>query len=155
MLKKPDFTPQEQEIDQKAPINNVLQAKQEGKIVNNGENTVVTAPSLVNESPQDKMLLIRNKRAYNSFKSMVKRGKFTNAVISSKLLGVTRQTIVSWLNTKPIIEAMNEDVNKYISTIASSKDWKAQAYLLDKVIDNDKNTSEHTTTLNNLIQINI
>lgn len=155
MLVKPPMEHQPPAIDEKPPINNVLEAKAIENANNSGEISAVTAPSLINQNPQDnKMILIRKKREYKAFMKLIKQGKYTSAQITSKVLGVDRSTILEWLHTPKVLEVMNNEINEYVGKISSSKDWKAQAYLLDKVIDNDKQ-SEHTTTLNSLIQINV
>lgn len=156
MLVKPPMETQPQEIVENPPIQSVNEVEN-GKIIeNNGEISAYHAPSLTNQTPQDnKAILIRKKREYKAFLRLIKQGKYTSAQITSKLLGVDRSTILEWLHTPMVLQCMNEEVEGYVSKISSSKDWKAQAYLLDKVIDNDSKSEQSNTTLTNLIQINI
>lgn len=96
---------------------------------------------------------IRLKRQYKAFIRIVKEGKFTSAVVSARVLGVSRQTIADWLQTPKVINAMDEEVESYISKIKQAKDWKASAYLLDK-LDYDKGKESNITDLSQLIVIN-
>lgn len=139
------------------PTNISLQAiKTEEKVLNSGEISATSAPLVTSQNPPiDNKVLIRKKREYKAFMKLIKQGKYTSAKITSKILGVDKTTILEWLHTPMVVEAMNTEIDSYVSRINVSKDWKAQAYLLDKVIDSDKQGTEHTTTLNNLIQINI
>jgi hypothetical protein len=96
---------------------------------------------------------IKKKKEYRTFIRLIKANKFTTAILTAKTLGVERNTINQWLSTKPCVLAMNETISKYISDIEVSKDWKAKAYLIDKIIPDDKK-EENTVDLKQLIVIN-
>jgi len=124
-------------------------------IIENNDHKVIKQNASIlsnNENPKD--LIIRNKKAYKRFIKLVKTGKFTTAMLSAKLIGVQRNTIMEWLKTKAVMAVMNEEINTYISKISGSKDWKAQAYLLDKTLGDDDKEKDTTVQLTNLIQIN-
>ncbi len=97
---------------------------------------------------------ITKKKQYKQFYKLVKAGKFTTAILSAKTIGVTRQTIGEWLDTPIIQKALQEDVDEYVRKIKTSQDWKASAYLLDKVTDKDTNAASQTPNLKQLIVIN-
>ena len=97
---------------------------------------------------------IRHKWKYIKFKRLVKKGSYTSARLMAKILQVDKDTIYKWLMTKPIQEALASEINNFTSKIGKSKDWKAQAYLLDKIIDDDKDREESKQDLKQLIVIN-
>lgn len=137
--------------DNQIPTNISLQATStEQKPI----NTIETVQNNIIPPVSNNELIIKKKKQYRQFIRLIKQGKFTTAMLTSKILGVQRNTIMEWLETRQAKEAMSLEVNTFVDKISNAKDWKAQAYLLDKVIDNDKQ-SEHTTTLNSLIQINV
>lgn len=141
---------QPQEIVEKAPKIDELPLQAIEKPINN-----IESPQNKIESPlSNNELIIRKKKQYRQFIKLIKEGKFTTAMLTSKLLGVQRNTIMEWLETPKVKAVMNEEVNTFVSKISTSKDWKAQAYLLDKLDDKDS-TKDTPITLNNLIQINI
>ncbi|OGK19008.1 hypothetical protein A3D80_03520 [Candidatus Roizmanbacteria bacterium RIFCSPHIGHO2_02_FULL_40_13b] len=109
--------------------------------------------SSIQTTETKELAFIRLKREYKAFTSLVKDGKFTTAMISARILGVSRATIAEWLKTPRIQQAMDEEVDNYISKIKEVKDWKASAYLLDK-LDNDKGKESGITDLSQLIVIN-
>jgi hypothetical protein len=154
MLVKPPMIQQPQVELQKPLSNTDLPLQAEAILVNtNTELQQAEKPLVTQTPPENKILLIRKKREYKAFMKLVKQGKYTSAYVSSKLLGVDKNTILEWLHTPKVIECMNTEIDSFVSRINVSKDWKAQAYLLDKVIDNDKDTEQHIT-LNSMIQVN-
>lgn len=96
---------------------------------------------------------IRKKLIFNKFVKLVKKGGYTSARLIAKSLGVHKDTILEWSNTSKVKEALGTDIATYVLNIKRNKDWKASAYLLDKVLDQDKGT-EQTINLTNLIQVN-
>ena len=82
---------------------------------------------------------------------LLKQGKYTSAILTSKILGIDRSTILEWLQTPLAIKEMHEEVNTYIGKISTSKDWKAQAYILDKTLGDD--SKEKTVDIQNIILI--
>lgn len=151
----PPEVPQPQAIVEKAPIKDELPLQGIDNTENSTENTITIPPSqVIQNPPEDKVILIRKKREYKAFMKLIKQGKYTSAYMTSKLLGVDKGTIQSWLHTPKVLEVMNSEIDSYVSRINVSKDWKAQAYLLDKLEDKD-NIKDTPVTLNNLIQINI
>ena len=118
------------------------------------QNIQESSSSIVDNDLQSKELQrIVKKKQYRQFVAMVRQGKFTSAMVTAKILGVSRPTIAEWLQTKKVQKAMQYDVNNYISKIQSSKDWKAQAYLLDK-LEGTKEEEETKQELKQLIVIN-
>jgi DNA-directed RNA polymerase subunit N (RpoN/RPB10) len=83
--------------------------------------------------------IVYKKHIYKQFLKMIKDDKFTTAIMSAKILGVERHTIRKWLLTPKISEVMSAKVNQYISRIEQSEDWRANAYLLDKIAPEEKN----------------
>lgn len=96
---------------------------------------------------------IRKKLLYNKFVKLVKKGGYTSSRLIAKSLGVHKDTIMEWSNTSKVKEALSEDVASYVKNIKVNRDWKAQAYLLDKITEDDDKT-EQVINLTNLIQVN-
>lgn len=139
MLVKPPMELQPQQIDEKAPINNVLEAKSIENEKNNGETSVVTAPSIIGQPvTEDKEIVIRKKAQYKAFMKLIKENKYTTAILTARVLGVNKNTITDWLNTPKVKEAMRITYHRYISDIEASKDWNSKKYLIDKLEDKDK-----------------
>jgi len=150
----PPEVPQPQEIVEKAPKIDDLPLQGTINTENREENTMTIPPSqVIQNPPEDKSILIRKKREYKAFMKLIKQGKYTSAYMTSKLLGVDKGTIQSWLHTPKVLEVMNTEIDSYVSRINVSKDWKAQAYLLDKLEDKDS-TKDSTVNINNMIQVN-
>ena len=149
MFIKPPIEQQPQEIYEKAPKIDELPL-QAIEIVKNNDEIMVPAPPITNLSNEPH---IRKKRQYKAFMKLIKEKKYTTALLTSRHLGVDRSTIQAWLDTKVVRAVMESEYNDYIDKIQVSKDWKAQAYLLDKLEDRD-NLKDTTVTLTNLIQVN-
>jgi len=115
--------------------------------VSNGNE--LTTNKLDNNLPQR----INKTKEYKTFIKLIKKDKFTTAMYTAKLLGVTRQTIATWLRTPSVIKAMNSTIEEYIEDIEQSKDWKAKAYLMDK-LEGNKEEQESKQELKQLIVIN-
>lgn len=155
MLVKPEFTTHAQET---APIiiNPSLQSTstEQGQMELNKTEGELTNPNPPQIQPISKEELVYKKREFKAFKKLIREGKYTSAIISSKLLGVDKGTILKWIHMPSVLALQQTEINNYVSDIAHSKDWKAKAYLLDKLEDKD-NTKDTPITLNNLIQINV
>lgn len=96
---------------------------------------------------------IKLKIQYNAFLKALKRQDFTTAYMMAKALNVSQQTISLWLRTPKAIKIMQQDINYYIQKIRAAKDWKAQAYLLDKITSgNDDNKPSSMIGLNIIVQ---
>ena len=129
----------------------VLEVKENNQNITENKNIT---NSIVNDNFQGKELQrIVLKKQYKLFLKLIKSNKFTTAMVTAKILGVTRQTIQEWLKTPLALRSMNETINNYISDISVSKDWKAKAYLLDKIEDK-QDKQEQQIDLNQLIVIN-
>ena len=115
--------------------------------VSNGNE--LTTNKLDNNLPQR----INKTKEYKTFIKLIKKDKFTTAMYTAKLLGVTRQTIATWLRTPSVIKAMNSTIEEYIEDIEQSKDWKAKAYLMDK-LEGNKEEQNSKQELKQLIVIN-
>jgi hypothetical protein len=76
---------------------------------------------------------LRKRKEYARFKQLIRQGRYTTGVLASKACGVSRETITTWLNTKEVHDLFIQTADLYVSRIEVSKDWKAQAYLLDKI----------------------
>ena len=99
------------------------------------QNTPQTQ-SVMDESEGIDLAYIKKKKEYRAFIKLVKTGKITSAVMVAKALRVNPKTIGEWMNTPKIRAILNSEINSYVSSIASTPDWKAKAYLLDKLTDN-------------------
>jgi len=153
MLVKPDFKGQPQEIPQITPPKPLESTIIEKEVLHSEQNPTEITKLPRNELLQAKETIIRDKKAYKVFIKLVREGKFTTATIAARLTGVSRQTIARWLESKKVQEAIQSEVNQYVSDIKASKQWQAKAYLLDKLEDKD-NIKDSTVNLTNLIQIN-
>lgn len=99
--------------------------------------TIKPASLVKNNDDADRDIIIRKKRAYKIFLKLIKENKYTSAYATAKILGIQPLTIAKWMQTKQAIEAMNSKVSEYVSKIEASPDWKAQAYLFDKIMPNE------------------
>lgn len=90
---------------------------------------------------------IQKKVQYNSFLKALKKNDFTTAYMLAKALRISPDTIQNWLKTPKAIKIMQNDINEYVNKIRVAKDWKAQAYLLDKVTGADEVKQQTQTTL--------
>lgn len=150
----PPEVPQPQAIVENPPIKDELPLQAIEETVNSDTQLIQSEKPLLNQSPpEDKVILIRKKREYKAFMKLIKQGKYTSAYMTSKLLGVDKNTILQWLHTPKVLEVMNNEIDSYVSRINVSKDWKAQAYLLDKLEGTDS-TKDTQVSINNLIQVN-
>jgi hypothetical protein len=89
---------------------------------------------------------IYKKSKYTKLIKLIKLGNFVSVRITAQAIGISPQTMQEWLKTPSIIEAIREEIDCYVNKIRTNTDWKAQAYLLDKITK----TEEHGTA----IQIN-
>jgi len=131
----------------KTPSNNIIQAESIQKpieIVNNNQEQL---------NPIMPTKVIRLKKQYRDFMKLIKANKFVTAIQSARIIGVDQRTISEWLETPKALKLMNETSDKYIKDIEQNKDWKAKAYLLDKIEGTTKD-KEAAINLTNLIQVN-
>jgi len=149
----PPPIPQPQGIPQITPPKPLESTIIEKEVLHSEQNPTEITRLESNNIQQEEKIIIRDKRAYRAFIRLVKQGKYTSATIAARLTGVSRQTIARWLESKKVQEAMQSEVNQYVSDIKASKQWQAKAYLLDKLEDKD-NIKDSTVNLTNLIQIN-
>jgi len=110
--------------------------------------------TILNNNLQGKDLAFnRKKNEYKHFLKLIKQGKTITAGILAQTLGVSRQTIIEWYKTPKAIQSLAQDIDNNIEVIKESKDWRARAYLIDKVsvpLDNNETKSD----LKQLIVIN-
>ena len=97
---------------------------------------------------------IKKKIEYNAVLRALKKKDFTTAYMLAKTLRVSPEQVNKWLRTPKAIKIMQEDVNYYVTKIKKSKDWKASAYLLDKVtgVDDVKANASTMIGLNIIVQ---
>jgi len=126
-----DKTPTKPE--QKQPINNQIIKESIKNLKEANQNQDIE----VNKNLQ----YITNKKAYKTFLRLVRDNKFTTAIVASEITGVTRQTISKWLETPLVRQVMNNTINRYVDKIAQARDWKASAYLIDKLQGKEGNTT--------------
>lgn len=139
----PPEVPQPQAIIEKAPNIDVLPLQAIENVKNNGEITATSAPSIIGQPIQDSTeIQIRKKAQYRAFMKLIKDKKYTSAILSSRAIGVDKNTITLWLQTKKVRELLQETYSTYIDKIAESKKWQAQAYLLDKLEDKDNEKAQ-------------
>ena len=110
------------------------------------EGTVTNPASIDNNQLQ----YIRDKKKYKTFLKLIKKNKFTTAILAAEICGTTRQTIGKWLETPLAIKVMNSTLDNYISKVEGSKDWKAQAWLVDKLHKKDDITNIQVNMLDGL-----
>jgi len=133
--KKKPATKESKQEDIKTPPKTI---ENSSNIINNNQIEVKKPASIVsNNNNDDRDIIIRKKRAYKVFLRLIKENKYTSAYATAKILGIQPLTIAKWLQTKPAIEAMNNKVSEYVAKIEASPDWKAQAYLMDKIMPNE------------------
>lgn len=114
-------------------------------------------PSIVGQTPEEEkgiqLQRIVKKRQYRACIKLIKEGKFTSARAVSRILNVDWKTVNNWIKTPKALKSVEEEVNTYISKIQSSNDWKAQAYLLDK-LEGNRDEEVQGQTLQQMIVIN-
>lgn len=96
---------------------------------------------------------VRKKWTLVKFKRMIKKGGFISARLTAKALGVDKRTIEKWLQLPAVQRELASSISLYTKNIQKSKDWKAHAYLLEKVTGLDEEKSP-TNDLKQLIVIN-
>jgi hypothetical protein len=145
---------QPQEISEK-PVNIINNPLIRNELVANNDPEGIKQTDSKNalNTTESKEVIIRKKRQYNAFIKLIKQGKYTTGVLTARILGVDNHTISKWLNTSKVKLLMNNTYNKYINDIEQSKDWKAKAYLIDKLEGIDKEKL-HNTDMKQLIVIN-
>ncbi len=114
---------------------NVLNNVENGQIIKQNPSQILS-----NEIPIDDH--IHNKKAFRRFIKLIKEDKFTSAIITARTLGIGRATVYHWLSRPKVQELLEGTIDQYVSKIEKSKDWKAQAYLLDKLTPQDKEAPE-------------
>lgn len=140
---------------EEAPNNNISTLEEKPLNIDNNINKSLENQNKTDEitSPQVNVNYIRQKRIYKRFLKLIKGKNVVNGVIMADILGITRQTVYSWLDTPKAIQILQDNINTLTSKIQDNKDWKASAYLLDKLYDN-KEKEEHKQDLKQLIIIN-
>lgn len=127
------------------------------KVKETTQNIQEKSNSIVNQTPPEEKAIqlqrIVKKKQYRALQKMIREGKYTSAMVSARILGVDKTTILSWLKTPKLLRIMEDEVNNYVGKIQQSKDWKAQAYLLDK-LEGTKEDQETKQELKQLIVIN-
>lgn len=121
--------------------------KKEEKIIELNEKNKNTVTGSHTDTEVYNPAYIKKKIAYNAFLKALKRNNFTTGYMLSKALGVDPQTINLWCRTPKAIKIMQEDIDKYVNKISSAKDWKASAYLLDKITNTGEEDKSHATNL--------
>jgi len=152
MFIQPPPTKTPQNTKPQETTKNILEPKQ--VITNDKENQKIVLNNYkkINKIYNDDLTGMKKKKEFKRFIKLIKAGKFTSAVVTADILGVSRQTISLWLSHPIAQKAMNEEVEQYINKIKGSRDWKASAYLLDKITAKDLNKT-NDIDLSNLIVI--
>lgn len=128
----------------------VLVEKKEETSVNSTLNDVLNNPVGAIDYKEDQLYTpthIKKKVEYNAFLRALKKNDFTTAYMMAKALRVSPETIAQWLRTPKAVKIMQTDIQFYVEKIKASKDWKASAYLLDKVTGADEVKQQAQTTL--------
>jgi len=124
------------------------------KIVKNNKNSLKNSNNSTASilSPTERQPIIKKKIAYNRLIGMVKRGEYVTARLTAKALGISFNTVCSYINTKKLQEVAQENIGKYVDRIqkAGIKDWKASDRLLQYAMGA---AEEKNTTNNNVINV--
>lgn len=131
-----------------APINNYT--KLPNSLLKVKENTIKPVENQDKSSPLINFNHIRSKRIYKKFLKLIKGKRALNGVILADILGITRQTVYKWLDTPSAVEVLENNISELTNKIHSSKDWKASAYLLDKLYNKEDVTNIQVNTLDGL-----
>jgi len=128
--------------------------KNPSKTIIKPQETITKLNPITNNEQQGKELTFnRKKKEYKSFIKLIKQGKTIPATILAQTLGVNRSTIIEWYKTPQALKSLSEDINYHVENIKKSKDWRASAYLLDK-IGNNPEDQKSPHDLKQLIVIN-
>ena len=132
--------------------------KSDKKVIDNDDKLPITNPLQVINNPSeitqnDTEVTPYKVIKYRKFIKILQSQGYTTARLMAKTLEVNDHTILKWLKTSKAQLALENDINSYVKTIQSSKDWKAHAYLLDKVTNKEHKDSP-VSDLKQLIVIN-
>lgn len=114
---------------------------------NNSGKTLIPKIDYLNNN------ITKNKKEYRAFIRLLKANKMTTGVLASQIIGVSRQTISKWLQTPLALKVLSDTLNNRIKVIEKSKDWKAHAYLIDKLVGKQEQ-EQSTIDLKQMIVIN-
>ena len=138
--------------EQQAPNNNFT--KLPNSILNSKETAIKPVENQELSSPQVNLIHIREKRVYKQFLKELKGKRAINGVIMADILGVSRQTIYKWLTTPKAVSILQDNITNITNKIIDDPDWKASAYILDKLYDNSKE-EQKKGDLKQMIVINV
>jgi hypothetical protein len=129
-------------------IDNKIDNNNNNQLIN-GNNTSITADN-IQTIDKPAITKVMKKKQYRQFYKMVKQGKFTTALLSARILNVDRHTIAKWLETPKIKEAMERELQFNVDQIRANKDWKANAYLIDKISPDKENQTNNQNIITNI-----
>ena len=122
------------------------------------QSNIIKPQEIIPETPKEIGIIsgqtppkyIRKKYKFNKFLKVIKKGGYTSARLIAQSLDIDKDTILSWTNHPRVIEALGMDIVSYVKDIKKSHDWKAKAYLLDKLTPQDNTTNIQVNTLEGL-----
>lgn len=91
--------------------------------------------------------VVYKRRAYGLLKKLIHEGKFSSLRMCARTIGVRPETVQSWLKMPEIQRLLADDIDIHIQAIERSKDWKAHAYLLERLIGEMKQTGRTTSVV--------
>lgn len=95
---------------------------------------------------------IKKINKYNKLKKLIREGKFISARITAKAIGVNKDTITDWLRTPSIQKAAQEEIDKSVSVMKASDDWRSHDRLIQYATGSEDKTAQGTG--NNILIIN-
>lgn len=132
--------------------------KKKEKVIQDQAQTTLKAPQSIENSP--KLELVENnapipqnkerinlKEQYKIFKTMVKEGRVTSAILTARALNIDRKTLYNWKNKKEIRIELARQLTKYVSKVEESKNYQASLDLIELVVPKEKEN-------NTAIQVN-
>ena len=134
----PDDTPK-MTVEASKKVIKAIKSEETGQIIQEGSNS-----KLIKSNIEDNKIVVKKKRIYRHFLKLIKQNKVYTSVLLADILGINRATVSDWFGTSQAQEILSKNINESVSKIKSSKDWKAAAYLIDKVTPKQPDTQVNT-----------
>ena len=85
-------------------------------------------------------MLVRKRKKYRQFIRYIRDGYFKTFYKSANDIGVNKETISRWFDTTNVQKALDEDTDRFISTIAIPRlSWRDHAKKIDILLVSCKN----------------
>lgn len=121
------------------------------KVAQTTENSTELAQPQENTQITQKKERVNLKEQYKIFKTMVKEGRVTSAILTARALNIDRRTLYNWKNKKEIRVELAKQLSKYVSKVEESKHYQASLDLIELVVPKEKENNA-AIQVNNYIE---